>query len=66
MMRSPSRSTSAAGEPAVIRSMRSVGLASRGSPIENQYRPMRITNASTMLTAGPAAITTSRFHTGWR
>ena len=28
--------------------------------------PARITNASTMFTAGPAAITKIRFHTGWR
>ena len=26
----------------------------------------RIRNASTMFTAGPAPITTIRFHTGWR
>ena len=45
--------------------MRSIRLVGSPSPLA-QISTHRIKNASTMLTAGPAPITTIRFHTGWR
>ena len=32
---------------------------------QTAYTTVRSTSARTMFTAGPAAITTMRFHTGW-
>jgi hypothetical protein len=34
--------------------------------LANMNSAHRIRNASAMFTNGPAAITTTRFHTGWR
>ena len=64
-IRSPGLRMPAAAEPGVVSSILLIGFALRTSPID-QYSPIRITNARKMLTAGPAAMTTSRFHTGWR
>ena len=50
------------GKPASIVPTRGGGST---VPIDMKT-PARITNASTMFTAGPAAITTIRFQTGWR
>jgi hypothetical protein len=61
-MRSPGRSTWAAGVP---RSTEFTPMSVRVTP-SAQKSPQRITKASTRLTAGPAAMTTIRFHTGWR
>ena len=59
MIRSPGRSDSAAADPLVI-------LSTRGSgSTKSNARKNRITNAIRRLTAGPAPITTIRFHTGW-
>ena len=60
---SPGRRAAAAGEPCSI-------VADHGRRLDRARwptkTPARITNASAMLTTGPAAITTIRFHTGWR
>jgi hypothetical protein len=58
---SPGASTPRAGA-AVTRSILFVGSL---TPV-CQISTIRIRNASAMLTAGPAPITTTRFHTGWR
>ena len=63
-MRSPFWSTAAAGD-LERHLLDAIGRLGSPSPID-QIRTIRIRNASTMLTAGPAPITTSRFHTGWR
>ena len=61
-MRSPGRRTCAAGLPAsTLRTPMSV----RCTP-SAQNSAHRITNARAMFTAGPAPMTTMRFHTGWR
>ena len=59
---SPVRSVVAAGEPFSI-----VPTTTGGSTVPVCMKtPARITKASTMLTSGPAPMTTIRFHTGWR
>jgi S1-C subfamily serine protease len=62
-MRSPGSSVFAAGNPFSITS--TVAVASVGSrgPISAKYENSSA-NASTRFIAGPAAITTIRFHTG--
>ena len=63
-MRSPTRSTCAAA-PSSEKDSTVLVASSRGVPQISRYAVSR-TRASTMLTAGPAPITTIRFHTGWR
>ena len=58
---SPGLSTAAAGRPFSTWSTRG-GFPATPRCMKTAHM---ITNASTMLTAGPAAITTMRFQTGW-
>jgi hypothetical protein len=62
--RSPTWSTLAAAPPVASASTWFV-VSARGAPQMSRYA-LSSTIASTMLTAGPAPITTIRFHTGWR
>ena len=61
-MRSPGCSTCAAGLP---RSTARTPMSERCTP-SAQNSAHRMTNARAMLTAGPAPMTTIRFHTFWR
>ena len=61
-IRSPAKSTPAAGLSFSTRS--TIGATCCIGREANSTQRMR--NASTMFTAGPAAMTTIRFQTGWR